>query len=123
MQANSEERSAVLDQTQLDTLGEAGRFALGLLKTMPGIPDPGDGGGLPQVNGIAAQYNGMSTDGVPNMELGTTGFSSTRPTLDAVQEIKVISGNYQAEYGTFAGGHSTGHPGRDEPVSRHRVYL
>jgi hypothetical protein len=38
------------------------------------------------------------------MELGTTGFSSTRPTLDAIQEIKVISGNYQAEYGTFGGG-------------------
>jgi hypothetical protein len=104
VQANSEERSAVLDQTQLDTLGEAGRFALGLLKTMPGIPDPGDGGGLPSVNGIAAQYNGMATDGIPNTELGTTGFSSTRPTMDAIQEIKVISGNYQAEYGTFAGG-------------------
>ena len=104
VQANSEERSAVLDQTQLDTLGEAGRFALGLLKTMPGIPDPGDGGGLPSVNGISAQYNGMATDGIPNTELGTTGFSSTRPTLDSVQEIKVISGNYQAEYGTFGGG-------------------
>jgi len=102
VQASSAERSAQLTNEQLTNLASSGRTVLGLLRVLPGIPNPGEGGGLPNVNGLRSAFVGMTTDGTPNLELGTA-FSSTRPHLDAVAEVKVLTNNYQAEYGGTAG--------------------
>ena len=103
VQTDSDERSSVLTTKQMAELQNQGRLAIESLRVLPGIPDPGSGGGLPTVNGLPAGYGSMTTDGTPNTELGTSGFSSTRATIDSIEEIKVLTSNYQAEYGTFGG--------------------
>ena len=103
VQTISNERSAVLTSTQVTGLASQGRMIVGLLRVLPGVPNPGDGGGLPNVNGLPSSMVSMTTDGTPNTELNNVGFSSTRATIDSVGEVRVISSNYQAESGSHGG--------------------
>jgi hypothetical protein len=103
VQTASNERSALLTSTQVTGLASQGRMIVGLLRVLPGVPNPGETGGLPNVNGLPAAMASMTTDGTPNNELNGLGNSSTRATIDAVGEVRVISSNYQAEFGSHGG--------------------
>jgi hypothetical protein len=46
-------------------------------------------------------------DGVTNMDTGNNGEAHYEPNMDSVAEIKVLSSNYQAQYGRMAGGQVT----------------
>jgi hypothetical protein len=58
-------------------------------------------------NGMRSTYNNFMLDGVDNNPYSTSnqGYSNqvAQPSPDAVQEFKVITGNYSAEYGRVGG--------------------
>lgn len=107
LQTSSSERSDVLDTKQTDNLLAIGRDAMALVRTMPGVVG-GEGGsslgtsGTPTINGVNNEYNSVTIDGVTG---NTRGLSTldTPLNLDAIQEITVLSANYQAQYGKTAG--------------------
>src|SRR6185312_10313003 len=99
IQNASAERSATLDVKQLDNLLTSGRDFTSLLRTMPGVVSAS---GLPQINGVRNTYNSASIDGVTGSV--REGKLDTTPNLDDIAEVKVLSANYQAEYGKATGG-------------------
>jgi len=59
------------------------------------------------VNGGRVEYNSFEVDGSDVMNTGLNGASSTLmvyPSLDAIQEVKVLTSNYGAQYGRTASG-------------------
>src|SRR6476660_4719796 len=54
------------------------------------------------VNGLRANQNTLQIDGVTSVDTGNNGNGVTL-TVDAVQEVKVMTTSYQAEYGRSAG--------------------
>lgn len=99
LQTTSAERSDTLDVKQLDNLLSSGRDFTDLLRTMPGVVSAS---GLPQINGVRNTYNSASIDGVTGSV--REGKLDTVPNLDDIAEVKVLSANYQAEYGKATGG-------------------
>src|ERR1039458_3554833 len=55
------------------------------------------------VNGMRENANDWTLDGVDNNEL-TAGSISIMPSIDAIQEFKVMTSNYSAQYGRNGGG-------------------
>ncbi len=59
------------------------------------------------VNGGRVEYNSFEVDGSDVLNTGLNGASSTLmvyPSLDAIQEVKVLTSNYGAQYGRTASG-------------------
>ena len=59
------------------------------------------------VNGGRVEYNSFEVDGSDVLNAGLSGAESTLvvyPSLDAIQEIKVLTSNYGAQYGRTASG-------------------
>ncbi len=112
IQTTSSERSDVLDNKQMENLLAVGRDAMALTRTMPGVYIAGGSGGYgssslgtegtPIVNGVSNEYNSATIDGVTG---NTRGLSTldTPLNLDAIQQITILTANYQAEYGKTAG--------------------
>ena len=55
------------------------------------------------INGNTAAKN-FSVDGITDMDTGSNGTLHYEPNMDSVQEVKVLSSNYQAEFGRNSGG-------------------
>ena len=109
VQTSSVERSAVLNDKQLGLLSTPGRDYMNMLKVLPGVAyQDGNGSatlgaiGVPIINGGRNDYSSVNIDGVVgnNRGIGTT---ENEINLDAVAEVKVLMGNYQAEYGKNSG--------------------
>ena len=58
-------------------------------------------------NGMRANQNNVQIDGITSMDTGSNQGPSVSLAIDAVQEIKVLTSNYQAEYGRSAGAQIT----------------
>jgi hypothetical protein len=107
LQTTSAERSAVLDNAQMENLLAIGRDAMALTRLLPGVV--GGGGfdslsttGTPTVNGVNSQYNLATVDGVPgNTRGGAT--MDTPPNMDAIQEVTILESSYSAANGKVAG--------------------
>jgi hypothetical protein len=56
------------------------------------------------VNGMRNTQNNITVDGVANIDTGNNGGNMATTNLDAVQEFKVLTNAYQAEYGRAVGG-------------------
>ena len=59
------------------------------------------------VNGGRVEYNTFEVDGSDVLNTGLNGASSTLmvyPSLDAIQEVKVLTSNYGAQFGRTASG-------------------
>lgn len=109
VQTTSSERSSTLDPQEIGSLPELGRDPMELLQVMPGVVgDPNGGGGqlgtegTPNVNGGRTDYNNVQIDGSTGSLRGGQHLD-TPVNLDAIQEVKVLEGNYQAEYGKTSG--------------------
>ena len=108
IQTASQERSAVLDSNQLAGLMARGRDYMHLLEVLPGVGSNGPGNDFlyltssPTIQGIRSEYNTISYDGVTS-NTSAAGFSNVPLNLDAIQEVTVLLGNYQAEYGRNSG--------------------
>jgi len=101
----------VEERTVLD-LPLNGRNYLQLAKLSAGVlePKPGDRaaeGGSFVANGVRAQLNNFVLDGIDNnskiVDIQNSSNVVVRPSVDAVQEFKVETHNFSAEYGYSAG--------------------
>jgi hypothetical protein len=109
VQSESQERSAVLNDKQMTYLSAQGRDYLNMLKVLPGVTYPDNGGsqalgesGAPIVQGVRGDYMSMNVDGVVANNRGVA-YTENMMNLDSIAEVKVLLGNYQAEYGKNAG--------------------
>ena len=104
VQSRGAERSLAIDSTAISNLAVNGRSPLALVRIVPGISDaPADGSNLGfNVNGSRGGVHNLTVDGVSNMDTGNNGMSGNI-NLDAVEEFKILTNAYQAEYGRSSG--------------------
>jgi outer membrane receptor protein involved in Fe transport len=111
VQTRSGERSGLITQQQLQDISLKGRDYMGMLRLLPGVVDtqnreaPGwnNLGGL-SINGGRNNTINLTYDGVTNLDTGSNTGPFLAPGLDSIAEIKVLTSNYQAEYGRSSGG-------------------
>lgn len=110
VETQSGERSGTISDTQLTQLPTIGRNFTSLLALVPGViqtsrPDAPNTDTLSAtVNGSRGQSLSLLVDGVPSMDTGAQGGPPNVPSIDSIQEVKVLTSNYQAEYGRSYGG-------------------
>ncbi|HVN21039.1 MAG TPA: TonB-dependent receptor [Dongiaceae bacterium] len=111
LQTNSGERSDVVTSRQLNDVALNGRNVLDYLKLVPGVSGMVDGhqsgtGGLDSVNinGTRANQHEYTIDGASNVDTGNNGGTHVTLNTDAIEEVKILTSNYQAEFGKAAGG-------------------
>ena len=111
VQTDSSEHAGLLTDTQYQNVPDRGRNYLDYLRLLPGVTAGGTGTDAPGWGSGAVTFNGgngqvvMQLDGVTSMDTGqgsATGYIS--PSVDAIQEVRVQTGNVNAEYGSRAGG-------------------
>lgn len=112
VQVASGERSGLVTGEQLNDIAVKGRDFASYLVTIPGIVDTGSQGreamarnalGGIHINGGRETSVLMMVDGMPSMDAGNNGVPD-EPNMDAIAEVKILTTNYQAEYGRNAGG-------------------
>jgi len=111
LQSNSGERSDVVTSRQLNDVALNGRNVLDYLKLVPGVSGMVDGhvsgtGGLDSVNinGTRSNEHEFTIDGASNVDTGNNGGTHVTLNPDAIDEVKILTSNYQAEFGKAAGG-------------------
>jgi hypothetical protein len=113
VQTVSSERAGLVAGTQLLNNAIRGRDFVALIATLPGIIDlngqardvsKGPGAGGLHINGGRDTSINFALDGVQDTDTGSNGGSHVQPNMDAVAEVKVLTSNYQAEYGRSAAG-------------------
>ena len=111
IQTETGAREGVLTQKQIDNLSIMGRSALELLRIMPGVVTDfniGESTGAAKdvqnytVNGIRSSGNTAQLDGSNLLDIGCNCGMMVSLNNDMIQEVKVQSSNFAAEYG--AGG-------------------
>jgi hypothetical protein len=112
VQLSSSEKSTEIDGNQLNDITLKGRDLFGYMKLVPGVIDttasrdvtsPNAIGGI-TINGNTGGKINFTVDGITDMDTGSNGTLHYEPNLDAVQEMKILSSNYQAEFGRNSGG-------------------
>jgi hypothetical protein len=112
IQTETGAREGVVTAEQIDNLSIMGRSALELLRIMPGVVAP-DAGVLENVgflvggnntmgynvNGIRSTNNVVNLDGANLIDIGSNNGVILSPNSDMVQEVKVQSSNFAAEFG------------------------
>ncbi len=110
VQTATSEKSALVDTTQINNVALRGRDMFGLLQMIPGIQGATGGevaGNRIQGTVLAGGTNNFTVDGVTNMDTGNNGSTHFTPNMDAIAEIKVLTSNYQAEFGRNVAGNIT----------------
>ena len=94
-----------------------GRDMFGYLKLIPGVVDNSSGTtnagnrdvtspnairGI-TINGNTSALN-FTVDGITDMDTGSNSTLHYEPNVDSIQEMKVLTSNYQAEFGRNSGG-------------------
>lgn len=110
----------VITGTKMTTVPLNGRSYTDLLTLQPGVaPQPSgenityttsstpvsgglSGGGL-SINGQRESANGFTVNGADVNE-GVYEYASIIPNLDAIAEFRILTGNFNAEYGNYGGG-------------------
>jgi hypothetical protein len=112
IQTQTGAREGVLTAKQIDNLSVIGRSALELLRILPGVVTDfnqgesvsfGGGGNNTMgytVNGIRSTSNTVALDGSSLIDIGSNNGVIVSLNNDMVQEVKVQSSNFAAEYGT-----------------------
>src|SRR5206468_582137 len=112
IQTETGAREGLLNAKQIDNLSVIGRSSLELLRILPGVVtdfNVGEsvsfGGGANNtqgytVNGIRSSNNTVSLDGSSLIDIGSNSGIIVTLNNDMVQEVKVQSSNFAAEYGT-----------------------
>lgn len=111
LQSSSGERSELVTSKQLNDVAMNGRNVLDYMKLVPGVISSFDGhasgtGGLDSmnINGTRANQHEFTIDGASNVDTGNNGGTHVTINPDAIQEVKILTSNYQAEFGKAAGG-------------------
>ncbi len=111
VQTDSGDRSGLIDNKQLNNLAMNGRMVFDYVKVLPGIISTFNGeksmkGGLDSfsINGARGNQHQLSIDGITNIDNGCNCATQVTINPDAISEVRVLTSNYQAEYGKAAGG-------------------
>jgi hypothetical protein len=111
VQNNSGERSDLITSKQLDQVAMNGRNVLDYMRLVPGVAGVGafgesGTGGLDSynINGTRANTHEFTLDGTSNVDTGNNGGTHVTINPDAISEVKVLTSNYQAEFGKASGG-------------------
>jgi hypothetical protein len=112
IQLASSEKSQTVDGNQLNDVTLKGRDLFGYMKLVPGVivdnsqsrdvTSPNAIGGI-TINGNTSAKN-FTVDGITDMDTGSNGTLHYEPNIDAIQELKVLTSNYAAEFGRNSGG-------------------
>ena len=111
LQTESVERSEAIVGKQIDNIEVNGRNPLDMAKLIPGVfsianVSVGGVGGLSSVyvNGNRGTMNQLTINGIGDIDTGADGSQNVSVSTDSIAEFKMLSGQYQAEYGRNAGG-------------------
>lgn len=104
----SAENSALLSRDQFGMLPIRGRDLTSALRLLPGVQMTADqeafggafgfGGGTGAIQGTRDTQQNLMVDGIVANDMGLPSGLSGQVNMDAVQEVKVMLSNYQAEY-------------------------
>jgi hypothetical protein len=110
LQTESAERGAALIGTQLQNIGVNGRSYLALAGLATGVVSTvslatAGPGGLSSIsaNGVRQNSNQLTVNGISNVDTGSNGSVNITLSMDSIQEFKMLTGVYQAEYGRSMG--------------------
>jgi len=113
IQASSGERSYTLESTTVQSIAVNDRSVFSLMRLVPGVksgisqggPNSGVATGISffSANGARTNSNNITIDGVTNIDTGDNGTAMVTFNLDTVAEFKVLTSDYQAEYGRAMG--------------------
>lgn len=113
IQLASAEKSGLIAGDQINRIAVKGRDFMSLMVTIPGVideftqrreatsPDALRG---THINGARETQKNTTLDGVMNMDIGANATFGVQPNMDAIAEIKILTSNYQAEFGRNSGG-------------------
>lgn len=111
IKTESGEQSTAINNQQLQNLAVNGRNYLDLLKLTPGVvvttsfATSGPGGlGNISIAGARMGKNNLTIDGTTNVDTGSNGTQHIALSLDNIAEFKLLTSNFQAEYGRSGGG-------------------
>ncbi|MBI3683159.1 MAG: carboxypeptidase regulatory-like domain-containing protein [Acidobacteria bacterium] len=96
----------VVDNRKIVGLPLNGRGAFGLIGLVPGVADGvagGTSGASARINGGRNRLNEIQLDGITavNIKGGNVGYT---PMVDALEEFKIVTNSFSAEYGRTGGG-------------------
>jgi hypothetical protein len=100
IQSEDQSIGEVVDEKKVKELPLNGRNAFSLSAL---AANTFGGGSTPSVAGNPSVNNNYLLDGIQNNDR-TTGSPTLKPSLDGIQEFRVLTGTYQAEYGRQSGG-------------------
>jgi len=111
IKTESGEQGNVINNAQLQNLAINGRNYLDLIKLTPGVivtanfavSGPGGFSGI-SIAGTRMNQHNLTIDGTTNVDTGSNGTQHIALSLDNISEFKILTSNYQAEYGRSAGG-------------------
>ncbi|MCJ7504763.1 MAG: TonB-dependent receptor [Acidobacteriia bacterium] len=101
--------SSLVSATQIQSMPLNGRNIYQLMQLIPGavnstgvnLENAGTGGIATNINGTRLNFNGFLMDGVANK--GLTGGANAQPSPDFVQEFRIMTNDFSAQYGNSAG--------------------
>ena len=96
------------------------------MKLIPGVTSSFNGavsgtGGADafNINGTRANQHEMTIDGASNIDTGNNGGTHVTINTDAIEEMKILTSNYQAEFGKAAGGQIAWSQQKAVPIECH----
>ena len=125
IQTESAERSDLVTNKQLRDIALNGRNIADLFKTIPGVIAGGTATtstvqnvvGSFNINGTRTNQHEYTVDGVTNLNLGNNTGALVTINPDALEEVKILTSNYQAEYGARGRRLHRAHHARRAPTS------
>jgi hypothetical protein len=104
----SSERAAEITSSEIEDLEVRGRNFMGLMELLPGVVSTAVAQDLSTnpsiyVAGNRNTSNNVTIDGTPSNDMGNGNQMKLTVSQDAVAEVKVLTSNYQAEYGRLSG--------------------
>ena len=110
LKTESVELSGTVTGRQIENIEVNGRNPLDLAKLVPGVVSTANFslagiGGLNNlnVNGNRGSQNQLTINGIGAVDTGNNGQQTAVLSMDSVQEFKILTGTYQAEYGRSVG--------------------
>lgn len=110
IETENSQRSETLNLKQMQDTAVNGRSYLGLVGLIPGVATVPNvqtashsGLGGISVNGNRSSTNNLTVDGIGNVDTGNNGDQLVTISVDNTQEFRVITNNFQPEYGRSSG--------------------
>ena len=122
VQTTSSENSKLVDSGQITDIAIRGHDMFAILQTIPGVYLGNafltQGGSnsvtaetssettlqVLQINGSGVAKVNFQVDGITDMDTGSNQTTLWEPSMDTIAELRVLTTNYQAEYGRNSGG-------------------